>query len=206
MYVVLSVIILFSLWMLQALGQKISGNVQNQKQPTASAQDEQIRRHLQMREEMHKRIRDKLINGFGSNDDLFEGMDQMMNEAFSDSFMTMDSLSGDGPAMKLDWQETKTGRTLLITPEDPAQKIDLDVKENSITIKGEVKNESPNGTSLSQFSNSFPVPNDCDGSKVKISNKAGKIVMDFPFKITSVPSKPKDHRAPIKPLGGEVSI
>ena len=199
MYVVLSVIILFSLWMLQALGQKISGP---QAAPTSS--DDQLRRHLQMREEMHKRIRDKLMYGVGSDADLFQGMDQMMEEAFSDSFSGFTSLAEKGPAMKMDWTETTTGRTLMITPEDPSQKIDLDVNNEMITIKGETKVKSQNGTSMSSFSNSFPVPQDCDGSRVKMSNKDGKIVMEFPYR----KAKPiqKETRIPLPPTGEEVTI
>jgi HSP20 family molecular chaperone IbpA len=166
-----------------------------------------------MREEMHKRIRDKLLYGIGQDDDLFQGFDQMMDESFSDSFMSIDSIGGSGPSLKMDWTETKIGRTLIVTPSDPQQKINLDVNNNLVTVSGEVKSETQNGVSMRSFSNSFPVPSDCEGSKVQISQKDGKLVMDFPFKTTStkapspvMPERKSDGRIPLPPTGDEVSI
>lgn len=197
MYVVLSVIILFSLWMLQALGQKVMGPAPTGKPLSVN---DQLRRRMELREEMHRRIRDKLINGIGSDEDLFQGMDEMMGDAFvSTNFM-------GSPSPKFDWVETKTGRSLVIIPDDPSQKIDLDVKDNMINIKGETKVKSENSESVSQFENSFPIPQDCDGSKVKIRNEKGNIVMDFPFKGKSPTPVQKDTRVPLPPRGDEVPI
>ncbi len=207
MYVVLGVIFLLSLWMLQALGQKVMG-------PHHHAQDDQTIKRMQMREEMHKRIRDKLLYGIGKDDDLFQGIDQMMDESVADSFMSIDSIDSSGSSLKMDWSENKTGRSLIITPTDPQQKINMDVNQNVVTVSGEIKKESQTGVSVRNFSNSFPVPHDCDGSKVKMSQKDGKIVMDFPFKVntpkTAIPlPKPEpqsDGRIPLPPTGNEVTI
>lgn len=196
MYVVLSVIILVSAWMLQALGQKLSGR------ESVPSHEEQYKRRLQLREEMHKRMMDKLLFDRGS-DDLFSDMESMMDQAMSESFLGVDAIGARSSSLKMDWSESKAGRTLIIAPEDPAQKIDLDVKGQMITVKGERKAETENGTSMSHFSNSFPVPEDCDGSKVKIKNVDGKIVLEFPYRKQA---SGNSSRVPIEPQGDEVSI
>jgi HSP20 family molecular chaperone IbpA len=195
MYVVLGAIILFTLVVFEALGQKLGGT------RTQNSPQDQIRRHLELREEMHRRMREKILNGIGEDDDLFKGMEDMMNQAFSDPTMGagLGLLDESSQPVIMDWTENKTGRTLIITPKDPSQKIDLDVKQEMITIKGENKSEH----SASQFSNSFPVPHDCDGKKVKISGKDGKIMMEFPFRKLE---KQSDGRRPLPPSGEEISI
>lgn len=198
MYVVLGAIILFTLVVFEALGQKLTGT-RSQTAPTQNTPQDQIRLRMQLREEMHRRMREKILNGIGEDDELFKGMEQMMNEAFSDPTMGAGLLDESVQPVRIDWTVTKTGRVLIITPKDPSQKIDLDVKQDTISIKGENKSQH----SASHFANSFPVPNDCDGKKVKISSKDGKIMMEFPFRKLE---KQTDGRKPLPPLGEEISI
>jgi HSP20 family molecular chaperone IbpA len=108
----------------------------------------------------------------------------------------------------MEWIETTSGRTLIITPNDPSQQLDINVENGLVVIKGKSENKSPNGVSISNFSNSFNVPGDCDPAKVKMDTKNGKIHMEFPYRTAakSIETKPKDERKPIGPSDEDVKI
>jgi len=97
----------------------------------------------------------------------------------------------------------------VITPKDPKQQLDIDVKGSLITIKGTTENKNSNGSFVSSFSNSFSVPQDCDGAKVGMEQKDGKILVFFPYfeakKINKVPH-PKEQRIPLPPTQDGVEI
>jgi len=79
MYVILGLILVAFLWALSSLGQK--------------SQDlsQQMQKRLELREEMHRRMMDKLLRGVGPDQDLFKDMEQMFEESMSDSFMNLDT-------------------------------------------------------------------------------------------------------------------
>lgn len=166
-----------------------------------ASEEQRMLRYRQLMDEAHKRLRDSLIHGFGDDDDIFKGMDQLLQDSFTMGPSLMPSLKKN---YDMEWTETRTGRVLTIIPKDPKQQLDINVQNNMVTIKGSVEEKTPQGTSSSSFSNSFSVPSDCDASKVKMSQKNGSIVMDFPY---GSAAPVKDSRKPLKkPLKGEVQI
>jgi HSP20 family molecular chaperone IbpA len=169
MYVTLGIILLFFVWALSSFGQK----------KTMTREE--------LRERMHQRMRDHLIQGFGSQEDIFKDMDTLFNEPLvSQNFQS-------------EWAETSSGRRLTLTPKTPEQKLDLKIENGIITIKGETKEEGM----VSEFTNSFSVPDDCDPGRVKISQGKGTIIVDLPF-IKTEPKK--EVLKPIKPSESDIQI
>lgn len=207
MYVILGLIVLTFVWAITSLAQKFSSSdVQltvQQRQPF----DRQKRR-MELREEMHRRMRANLLHGQGSSDQLFgSDMEKLLEEAMADSFADMDMLSDTPANFQAEWQSSKAGRTLIITPQNKDQQLNIDVNEEAITIKGKSEQKNGNSTFLSSFTNSFPVPDDCDGSKVKMDQKDGKILVQLPFKAArAVTVPPKEERRPLPPSESDVQI
>lgn len=203
MYVTLSVIFILFLWAAVSLGQKVFPD--NDKNVT---QFDRMKRRMELREEMHRRMMDKLINGIGPDQDLFKDME----EDFQDAFKGFDSFGGMSIGQSVDavWEESASGRTLVITPKEKGQNLDIRVEKGAITIKGEVEQKTAHGSSKSSFNNMFAVPGDCDEAQVKIDQKADKILVHFPYlKDVSKPKvvePPKPERRPIPSGQGEVTI
>jgi HSP20 family molecular chaperone IbpA len=158
-----------------------------------ASEEQRMLRYKQLMDEAHKRLRDSLIHGFGDDDDIFKGMDQLLQDSFSSGSSLMPSMKKN---YDMEWTETRSGRVLTIIPKDPKQQLDINVQNNLVTIKGKIETKTAQGTSSSSFSNSFSVPEDCDASKVQMSQKNGSIVMAFPY--STAPAK--------KPIKGEVQI
>lgn len=157
---------------------------------------------LKMREEMHRRMMDKLINGVGKDGDLFGDMEEMMNEMMKDSFNGFDSYAHRPQNFLSQWKESATGRTLEITPKTPDQQLDINVKNNLITIKGQTEIKSANGTQISSFTNTFSVPGDVESTKMKMDLKDGKILVFFPYWKPASENK----RKPVTPSDKDVQI
>lgn len=170
---------------------------------------EQMQKRLELREEMHRRMMDKLLRGIGPDQDLFKGMEQMFEESMSDSLFSIDTFRSGPSAFASEWVADEKGRTLIITPKDAKQQLDIDVKGQLITIKGKTERSSQNGSFVSSFSNSFSVPDDCDGTQVKMDQKEGKILVHFPYvvaqKLKTIPRQ-KDERTPLPPTQDGVEI
>ena len=161
----------------------------------ADQQSDQIKRREEIREEVHQRIRDMLLNGKADDPDMFKDLEE--------------DRGGNPVNYKSEWLETKIGRTLAITPKDKDQKINVDVNATVITIKGDSLQKTATSTFSSAFTNSFPVPDDCDGTRVKMNSKDGKLLIELPFKsLRSVkaPVKKEEERKPLPPLPGAVEI
>ena len=202
MYVVLSVLFLMVFYAGTLLGQQKS-------RPVDDNDTDFMEKRMKMREEMHRRMMDKLLRGVGPDQDMFKDMEQFMDEVMTDSFSGFDSFSRTtAQNYKMEWKEATTGRILEITPKSPEQQLDINVSNGLVIIKGKSETKTPNGTSISNFSNSFNVPGDCDPSKVKMDSKDGKILVQFPFlKASPKDLKPlKDERRPIKPSDSDVQI
>jgi HSP20 family molecular chaperone IbpA len=138
---------------------------------------DRIQKHLQLREEMHRRMMDKLLRGIGPDQDMFKDMEQLFEESLSESF----SADFGGQSFSSSWSQDAKGRTLTISPNDPKQELDISVNNGMITIKGKTEEKSQQGISQSNFASSFSVPGDCDASKVKMDQKDGKILVFFPY-------------------------
>lgn len=181
---------------------------QQSSRPVDDKESASMEKRLKMREEMHRRMMEKLLKGTGPNEDMFKDMEQFLDEVMTDSFSGFDSFTRTtAQNYKMDWSETSVGRVLTITPQSPEQKLDIDISNGLVIIKGKTENKSGNSVSISNFSNSFNVPGDCDPSKVKIDQKDGKILVQFPFwDSKAISDKQKNDRKPIPPSDSDVQI
>jgi hypothetical protein len=199
LYLVLGLIFIFFTLALTAFGQMSSG--------AKDKESESFKRRMQLREELHKRMRDHLLLGMGQDQDMFKDLEQMMEEALSDSMSQIDQIGGGLSTFKMEWSESQSGRTLVVTPQSPEQKINIDVNATMITIKSESQAKSQHSVSSSAMSNSFPVPDDCDGTKVKMDHKDSKFLLVFPFKtVKSIQRPVKEERKPLPPSDQDVQI
>ena len=206
MYVVLSLIFLLPLATYFAVSKMLTFAQSGPSQNRDSF--DKIKRRMELREEMHKRMRDKLLLGIGPDQDMFKDLEQMFEDTMTDSFSGFDQLGGARSNFHSEWQESKTGRTLVITPQSPEQKLNIDVNATVISIKGESRQQNGGTTISSSFTNSFPVPDDCDGSRVKMDQIDGKLLVQFPYKkMKSIPAPPtKEERRPIPPSESDIQI
>ncbi len=188
MYVVLSVILIVVSW-------AVSGF--SQKRDTRDAEMERIRKHMQLREEIHRKMLDNLLQG-RHDESLFGDMEKLMEEAMKDAGGTSAFSFSFGQNVETEWLESAAGRTLLITPQTKDQKLDINVAQGMVTIKG--------NTEHSNFQNSFSIPQDCDSGKVKMDQKDGKIVMFFPWIVAKKISPKKDERVPLPKAESDVTI
>ena len=199
MYVTLAVIFIALVWAVSAITQTPS------RQPF-----DRMKRRMELREEMHRRIRDKLINGGSADQDMFKDLEQELEETMADTFSGIGQLSNPSAKYTSEWLETKSGRTLVITPKDPNQKINIDVNASAITVKGEIIEKTATTSFTTVFNNSFPVPDDCDGTKVKMDAKDGKLLVVLPYKtfkaVTIPPKATQPERKPLPPAEGDVQI
>ncbi len=190
MYVVLGLMLVFFLWAISGFGQK----------------DDQIRKRMELREELHRKMLENLFHGT-HDDKLFENMEKMFEESMKDSFGSSFTYSlGGAQNFQTEWAESSEGRTLIITPQSKEQKLDINVQNEMVTIKGKSEIKTQNGISVADFQNSFSIPQDCDSTKVKMDSKNGKIVMHFPWKNVRNVSPKKDERIPIPKSDGDVAI
>lgn len=184
MYVTLAIMMLLLTWAITGLGQKSQPDTMDP---------------MQLREEIHKRMRDKLLLGFGSDDDLFKDMHGL--------FEGFDTLTPTSQNFEMSWQESKEGRTLILTPKDEKQRLDINIENGMVSVQGKVEKKTSHGSSISSFSNSFNVPMDCDASKVQMDQKDGKIHVFFPYKkgAVAIPNPPNGRR-PIPPSDEDIEI
>lgn len=183
MYVILGLIVILFTWAAVGLTQK-------------SPQED-------LREEIHQRMREKILMGIGSDDDLFKDMEGLMDDVMKSSFQGFDNFTNLAPtSYKMNWTETKEGRTLTITPENKEQRLDINVENGLINIQGKTEKKSSHGSSISSFSNSFNVPNDLDWTKVRMEGKDGHILLEFPYKEVTQ----KIERTPVEPSENDVQI
>ncbi len=204
MYVTLAVIFL----MIFGAGNLLS---QIDARPIDDKDSPSLEQRYKMREEMHRRMMEKLLKGTGSNEDLFKDMEQFLDEVMTDSFSGFDSFTRTtAQNYKMEWSETKEGRTLEITPKSKDQELDINVSNGLVIIKGKTEIKGQSGTSISSFSNSFNIPGDCDPSKVKMNQKDGKILVHFPFwnskEISEKQKKEPSGRKPIAPSKDDIQI
>ena len=196
MYVLLGAFLFVILWTVTGFGQK--------RERTDTDLD-RIRKHMEMREELHRKMLDNLFNGT-HDEELFRDMDKLFEDAMKDSFGSSFSYSLGGQSVSTEWQESSAGRTLFITPKSKDQQLDINIQNEMVTIKGKNEVKTPNGTSISDFSNSFSIPQDCDSTKVKMDQKDGKIVVFFPWRTAKKMAPKKDDRIPLPKSDSDVTI
>lgn len=201
MYVVLAIMFAVVFWAGTLLGQ------QGGDRPVDDPTTDFMEKRFKMREEMHRRMMDKLLKGFGPDKDMFADMEKMLDDMMNDSFTGFESLAPSAKNFIMEWQESTSGRTLVIKPTDPNQNLDINVSNGMVIVKGKSETKTANGVSVSNFTNSFNVPSDCDPEKVNIDQKDGKILVHFPFrKETNLPEIKRDERRPIKPSQNDIQI
>ncbi len=201
MYLTLFIISVFVFWTDAILAQQ-------GLKPVDDKQSTSMEKRMQMRAEMHRRMMEKLIRGVGPDQDMFQDMEKFMEEIMSDSLSGLDTLNRTADEnYKMAWSESATGRTLNLTPKTPEQQLDINVSNGLIIIKGKVEDKRPNGIAVSNFSNSFNVPGDCDPGKVKISQNQGKILVSFPWRAAKAKDvQPKQNLKPVPPSETDVPI
>lgn len=184
MYATLAIMMLLLTWAITGLSQKTEPNTIDP---------------LQLREEIHKRMRDKLLLGLGPDDDLFNDMHGL--------FEGFDTLAPTSQNFEMSWQDSKEGRTLILAPKDEKQRLDINIENGMVSVQGKVEKKTPHGSSISSFSNSFNVPMDCDASKVQMDQKDGKIHVFFPYKKGAVVApSPNNGRKPVTPSDDDIEI
>ncbi len=200
MYIVLAIMFVIVFWAGALLGQQGTKAVEDQ-------QETHVNQVLKLRLEMHRRMMENLLNGTGPDQDMFSDMEGMMNDLLKDSFGNSGAM-GAGPSthFKMEWVENATGRILAITPNNSKDQLDINVADGLVTIKGKNEQITANGVTQSNFSNSLSVPPDCDASKVKIDQKDGRILVQFPYLGAKTNLPPKDGRKPLKPSSSDVPI
>lgn len=134
----------------------------------------------------------------------FDDDDFMNDDFFADPFSQIDKMFKNIPnfksgneALRYEWTEDVKGRQLTIVPAKKDTPFDLDVNDGIIKISGRIINKTPQGSSVSSFSNSFSIPEDVDGDKVQITNNSeGHVVLKFPYRKGMKPKlddfQPKD--------------
>lgn len=161
---------------------------------------------MELRLEMHRRIMEKLLHGNGPDEGLFDDLEKMMNESFSEAFKGFQDLdrsafqSAETP-LKTSWTESKEGRTLRVDPMDPSLKLDIKVEDSQIQIKGEKQRKNGEKVAFSEFSYSLSTPSDVKASEVKISQDNTSILVFLPFKKLD-----EKGRSPVPKRPGEVTI
>lgn len=202
MYIVLAVILVVLVGAVTAISQTV------QSTPPTRQPFDRAKRRMELREEMHRRMRAKIFHNQGPDQDMFKDMESEMEAVMADSFGSMDQLKENYSNFKSEWSESAEGRVLTLTPQSPEQKLNIDVNATVITIKGESVQKTATSSVSSSFTNSFPVPGDCDGTKVKMSQKDGNIVMVLPYKVApkTVKTPAKEIRKPLPPNAGDIEI
>jgi hypothetical protein len=168
-------------------------------------------RRMKLREELHRKMFNQLFYDRMA-DDLFKDLDQVMNDSLKEMESMSFSFNGIGSnQVETKWDESSTGRTLIVTPKDPKNPLDIKVQDGFITIKGK---SSVNGQFQSEFSYSVNVHPDVAEKKLKMSAKDNKIFLFFPYleetktikKMNPSKENNPDQRIPLKPDGSGVEI
>lgn len=189
MYVLLGAILILFLWAFSGF---------TQKREHSDPELERIRKHMELREQLHRKMLENLMHG-SHDENLFRDMENLFNDAMKDSLHGAQNF-------ETEWQESTQGRTLLITPQRKDQKLDINVQNEMVTIKGKSENKTANGVAVSDFQNSLSIPQDCDSGKVKMDQKNGKIVMFFPWRVAKKISPKKEERLPLPKTESDVTI
>lgn len=196
MYIALGVMFVIAVTTGTLLGQNLIRSIgDSQKSPEEA--------RIKMRQEMHRRMMDKLLYGNGPDHGMFDDMEDFIDEA-----MTGSVSGAQAQNYKMEWSEEAEGRTLIVTPNSTSEDLSINVDNGLVVISGKTEKKSGQVASFSSFSNSFNVPSDCDAEKVKIESKNGNILVKFPFVKVKAVQPPADinKKKPLAPTGNEIQI
>lgn len=163
----------------------------------SESSDERLKRRMQLREEMHQKMRDSLFNDFDASSS-FQKMDQLMDELMKDAFSDFDQSAfqlNSSNGISTHWRESEKGRILTVKTEDKDAKVDVQVNGQKITLKTEYEQKSGQGLMKGQSTQMQTVPHDCDGDLVKMEATDKGVELFFPYK-TGVQTT--DERRPIE--------
>ncbi len=171
-----------------------------------SAMDE-MKRRMQFHEELHRRMRDKILFGKGG-DDTFQDLDKMFNDIMNDGskFEPRDEFRNASGDFTSEWRSDSLNKILILTPKDQSVQLDINVKDQYITIGSKQESKNQNSQIESSSSTVIPVPYECDGNKVQMKSVGNSIHLIFPFKGTHKINGDQNDRRPIKPTQGDVEI
>lgn len=165
---------------------------------------DRMRQRMQLREEAHRRMREKILYGRGNTDDLFKDLDKMFNDMMNDNssgFVPREEFTLGGTYTS-EWRSDSKGKTLIITPKNESIQLDINVKDQFITIGSKLESKDQNSYVESSSSSVIPVPYECDGGKVQMKSVDKSVHLIFPFKKNG----DQNDRRPIKPSQGDVEI
>lgn len=123
-------------------------------------------------------------------------------EHFENSMADFSSFSQS--MLKTRWEQDKEGRTMVITPTEKNQKIDIKIENGMIQISSAEEKTAENMRSQSVSTQMMSVPHDCDADKAKISQLAEGVKIFFPYKTQTKEVSP--DRIPIKPSNDAIDI
>jgi hypothetical protein len=180
---------------------------------------DRVRQRMKLREEAHRRMREKILFGRGSDDDLFKDLDKMFSDMMNDdtTFEPRPEFALGGSSYTSEWKSDSNGKTLILTPKDPSVQLDINVKDQYITIGAKQEIKDQNSQIESSTSSVIPVPYECDGGKVQMKSVDKSVHLIFPFKTggavqnkkITLPKKKngdQNDRRPINPSSSDVEI
>lgn len=181
---------------------------------------DRMKRRMELREEAHRRMIDKVLRGrLSDQDDLFGDLEKMFNDMMKETgpgFVPRDEFAINSQNFTSDWKSDDKGKTLVLTPMDESIQLDINVKDQYITIGAKQERKDENSYVESSSSSVFPVPHECDGSRVQMKSVDKSIHVFFPYRdaksapksITYPQKKNGDQidRRPIKPSASDVEI
>lgn len=169
----------------------------------SESREERLKRRMQLREKMHQKMRESLFDDFDVNSS-FSAMDKMMDELMKDAFSDFDQTSFQANSLShvsTYWNESSSGRTLIVKTNDKDAKLDVQVKNQIITIKADYQKKAGQQDISALSSQVQPVPNDCDGDQVKMKATDKGLELFFPYKSAV---KTNNGRVPIQPKPNDI--
>lgn len=130
------------------------------------------------------------LKGF-FKDDFLKRMDSMLDQSMNDeafkeiqkAFEKDPFFTDSFPLQEGKWIEEKEGMVYLLEGK-PVEggKFDIKVKDGQVTVEADIERKfGQYGKTRSVFKQSFPVPMNCDGEKMRIEERDGKMALIFPF-------------------------
>lgn len=172
------------------------------------SEDNAQRRIQEIQEEFRKfeEHKNKILQQFFDDKDGFfnpdmdaqmEKVEQMFEQMQADQLGTNpNKFMRNSNSVSTHWLEKDGERVLVIVPQNPQSKLDIELNDGMVQISGSIKNESEGSQSLSQFSNSFSVPSELDFHKAKMEQQGSEIWIRFPYREGF--SSGQRNQAPVK--------
>lgn len=127
--------------------------------------------------------------------DFLDKMDNMFKDSIQDFQGGMGTIKdfhqGLTGGFNGQWVEEKEGMVLVLEDLDPEKgAFDIKVVKGIVTLKGKIERDLGSyGKSMVNFSNSFPVPQGCDGDRMTVQKREKGVGILFPWKEGKAPLK-----------------